>query len=209
MENLKRNYINILISIIFILLGLFAVMYISKSGWKLRAITAEDNYTSSQVENQRLGDGFALTLKLTEDQFRSEVGTYLDSINKLNEENIKLSHVLRVTRWKLEKERKNIKVETRDSFIYGDTVRIGRKAWLRDSCMSVEVFAPDTGAYIYFTTKLSLDGSLVIYEGKRRTQHSIFGFNLFRSGRRLTTAKMNTNCDGAEIDVKDIEVIKE
>lgn len=208
MMAIKKNLLKIALLVVFLLLCFISGIYLSKAGWKKRAITAEDNYASSKIESQKLGDGFALTLKLTEEQFEAELNGYVDSINTLNDEKIKLSRILRFTQFQLEQERKNIKVETRDSFIYGDTVRIGRKAWLRDSCMSVEVFAPDTGSYVYFTTKLSIKGSLIVYEGLRRNQHTLFGMNIFRSGKRLTTAKMNTNCDGAELDVKDIEVIR-
>ena len=166
---------------------------------------AEDNFRSTRVKDST---GFAITLQLTTDQFESELHGYVDSINKLNDEKIKLSRVLRFTQFELKKARENVRVQTRDSFIFGDTIRLGRKAWLRDSCMSVEVFAPDTGAYVYFTTKMNITGSVIVYRGKRRNQHEIFGLKLFRTGKRLTSAKLNTNCDGVQINLNDIEIVR-
>lgn len=201
-----KKHLNIILIIITVIALMFALgFYKAYKDSKAARQVAEDNFKSTRVKDST---GFAVTLRLTTDQLQQEIGVYLDSINKLNDEKIKLNKVLRFTQFELSKSRVNIPVLSTDTFRIHDTIPIGRKAFIRDSCMSVEVFAPDTGKYIYFTTKLNVTGSIIVYRGKRRNQHSIFGLNLFRTGARLTSAKMNTNCDGAAIEIKDIEIVK-
>lgn len=208
---LDKGTIKLLHILLVLILLMFALGYLASSRhWKSESRRHEDNYNILSKDASNAIDGISNTLKLTREQFESEKGGYIDSINKLNDERIKLKRVLHFTQFELKKYRENVPVNATDSFLYylRDTIFLGRIAKMQDSCLSVKVFIPDTGNVVYFTPSLTLKGSLIIYEGKRRKQLHIGKLNLFRVGGRLTTAKMNTNCDSAEISIQDIEIIK-
>lgn len=177
-------------------------------GWRKNAKLQEGNYSALFIAHQKQGDGFALAQQLTKQQFDARVGGLLDSLKNLTKENIKLRHVNSLTMIELRKERENIKSLTRDSLIPGDTIRLGRLAMVMDSCLKVDVFIPDTGDVVYFSTKLRMKANLIMYEGKRRRQVKLLGLNLFRVGSRHTSAQLVTNCDSAKVDVQHIERIK-
>jgi hypothetical protein len=206
----KLNYVLVGITAIAILLAIFfAAAYIAG---KHRINVLEDNATSYELEKKSLMDGFAYTQKLTQDEFKERYSGVIDSLNELRtSDKIKYNRVNSLLRLELNKERENIKVLTNDSLVYlkGDSIRIGRKGVLADSCLKVRVYAPDTSDYFMISTSLNLKADLVVYEGKRRTQHKLFGMNLFRSGKRLSTAKMFTNCDSANVEIRNIEIQKE
>ena len=189
-----------------ILLGVIFFLTLERDAWKHKAIIANENFEAELLNSKRLNDGHARTLQLTQDQFKEREGTYLDSINKLSDDKIKLAHVLRLTKFELSK-KQDVRVEWRDSLIAGDTVRIGRCVSVIDSCLSVNVFEPEGSDTAYVSSFLDIKASVIVYEGKRTNQAKIFGLNLFRYGKRITSAKMNTNCDNASIIIEDVEII--
>ena len=189
-----------------ILLGVIFLLTLERESWKHKAIIANENYEAQLLSSKRLADGNARTLQLTQDQFKEREGAYLDSINKLSDEKIKLAHVLRLTKFELSK-KQQVRVEWRDSLIAGDTIRVGRCVSVMDSCLSINVFEPEGSDTAYVDLQLDIQASVIVYEGKRSKQASLFGLNLFRYGKRITSAKMDTNCENASIIIDDVEII--
>lgn len=189
-----------------ILLGVIFLLTLERNAWKHKAIIANENYEAQLLNSKQLANGHTRTLQLTKDQFKEREGAYLDSINELSDEKIKLSHVLRLTKFKLSKKQQT-RVEWRDSLIAGDTIRVGRTIAVTDSCLSVNVFEPEGSDTAYVDLQLDIKASVVVYEGKRSKQAKLFGLNLFRYGKRITSAKMNTNCENASIIIDDVEII--
>jgi hypothetical protein len=116
-----------------ILLGVIFLLTLERDAWKHKAIIANENYEAELLNSKRLTNGQTRTLQLTQDQFKEREESYLDSLNKLSDEKIKLSNVLRLTKFELSKKQQT-RVEWRDSLIAGDTIRIGR-------CVSVMIAA--------------------------------------------------------------------
>ena len=189
-----------------ILLGVIFLLTLERESWKHKAIIANENYEAQLLNSKGLTNGYTRTLQLTQDQFKEREGSYLDSINKLSDEKIKLAHVLRLTKFELSK-KQQVRVEWRDSLIAGDTVRVGRCVSVMDSCLSINVFEPEGSDTAYVDLQLDIQASVIVYEGKRSKQASLFGLNLFRYGKRITSAKMNTNCENASIIIDDVEII--
>ena len=190
-----------------ILLGVIFLLTLERESWKHKAIIANENYEAQLLKSKGLANGYTRTLQLTQDQFKEREGSYLDSINKLSDEKIKLAHVLRLTKFELSK-KQQVRVEWRDSLIAGDTVRVGRCVSVMDSCLSINVFEPEGSDTAYVDLQLDIQASVIVYEGKRSKQASLFGLNLFRYGKRITSAKMDTNCENASIIIDDVEIIK-
>jgi hypothetical protein len=209
---MMKKFWNVVKAVVLILLLLaicFAVGFgISKQKWKDRAILAEENVDALNLSQRQLGDGFALTQKVTRQQFEDELGAYIDSINSINAENIRLKQVLRLTRFELSKSISNRAVASTDTFLIEgtDTIIVGRKGVLKDNCFSVSVFVPDTGNVFYFDQVLDIQGSIVVYR-RRKHQVSVAGLKLFRYGKFVDRAVMNTNCDSITVNIEDIEVI--
>ena len=202
---INRDKITVLIVLAILISAIFLLM-LERDSWKHKAIIANENYEAELLLSKQLNDGHSRTLQLTKDQFREREGAYLDSLNKLSDDKIKLAHVLRLTKFQLSK-KQEARVEWRDSLIAGDTIRIGRCVSVVDSCLSVDVFEPEGSDTAYVSLELDIKASVIVYEGKRSNQAKLFGINLFRYGKRITTAKMNTNCDNASIIIEDIEII--
>jgi hypothetical protein len=203
MINRERTLVAIICSI---LLGIIFLLTLERESWKHKAIIANENYEAQLLSSKQLANGYTRTLLLTQDQFKEREGTYLDSINKLSDDKIKLAHVLRLTKFELSKKQQT-RVEWRDSLIAGDTVRIGRCVSIDDSCLSVKLFEPEGSDTVYVDLQLDIQASVIVYEGKRTNQVKLFGLNLFRYGKRTTSAKMNTNCENASIIIDDVEII--
>jgi hypothetical protein len=203
MINRERTLVAIICAI---LLGVIFFLTAERNAWKHKAIIANENYEAELLNSKQLNDGNARTLLLTKDQFKEREGAYLDSINKLSDDKIKLAHVLRITKFELSK-KQQVRVEWRDSLIVGDTVRIGRCVAIDDSCLSINIFEPEGSDTVYVDLQLDIQASVIVYEGKRTNQVKLFGLNLFRYGKRTTTAKMNTNCENASIIIDDVEII--
>lgn len=206
MEKLNRTIIAV--AIIAILLLLLFLQSMERRAWKNKAIIATGNYEAEVLNGLHEADGFTRTLKLTEEQFAQREDAYLDSLNELMDDKIELSRVLRLTQFRLSRKTQNT-VEWRDSLVMGDTIRVGRIISSKDSCLSVSVFEPANSDSAFVSTFLSIKGSVIVYEGNRSKQAKLFGMNLFRYGKRITSAKMNTNCDEADVIIQDIEVIKQ
>jgi hypothetical protein len=203
MQNRERI---LMIIICAILLGVIFLLTLERESWKHKAIIANENYEAQLLNSKGLANGYTRTLQLTQDQFKEREGSYLDSINKLSDEKIKLAHVLRLTKFELSK-KQQVRVEWRDSLIAGDTVRVGRCVSVMDSCLSINVFEPEGSDTAYVDLQLDIQASVIVYEGKRSKQAKLFGLNLFRYGKRITSAKMNTNCENASIIIDDVEII--
>jgi hypothetical protein len=203
MMNRERTLVVIICAI---LLGIIFFLTIERDAWKHKAIIANENYEAQLLSSKRLDNGHTRTLQLTQDQFKEREGAYLDSINKLSDDKIKLAHVLRMTKFELSKKQQT-RVEWRDSLIAGDTIRVGRTISVTDSCLSIEVFEPEASDTAYVSSFLDIKASVIVYEGKRTNQAKLFGINLFRYGKRITSAKMDTNCDNASIIIEDVEII--
>jgi hypothetical protein len=203
MINRERTLVAIICAI---LLGIIFFLTLERESWKHKAIIANENYESQLLSSKQLANGYTRTLLLTEDQFKDREGAYLDSINKLSDDKIKLAHVLRLTKFELSK-KQQVRVEWRDSLIVGDTIRIGRCVAVNDSCLSINLFEPEGSDTVYVDLELEIKASVIVYEGKRTNQVKLFGLNLFRYGKRTTTAKMNTNCENASIIIDDVEII--
>jgi len=203
MINRERTLVVIICAI---LLGVIFFLTLERNAWKHKAIIANENYEAELLNSKQLNDGHTRTLLLTKDQFKEREGAYLDSINKLSDDKIKLAHVLRLTKFELSK-KQQVRVEWRDSLIVGDTVRIGRCVAIDDSCLSINIFEPEGSDTVYVDLQLDIQASVIVYEGKRTNQVKLFGLNLFRYGKRTTTAKMNTNCENASIIIDDVEII--
>ena len=203
MMNRERTLVVIVCAI---LLGVIFFLTIERDAWKHKAIIANENYEAQLLSSKRLANGQTRTLQLTQDQFKEREGAYLDSINKLSDDKIKLAHVLRLTKFKLSK-KQEVRVEWRDSLIAGDTIRVGRTIAVTDSCLSVNVFEPEGSDTAYVDLVLDIKASVIVYEGKRTNQVKLFGLNLFRYGKRITSAKMDTNCENASIIIDDVEII--
>jgi hypothetical protein len=204
MQNRERI---LMIIICAILLGVIFLLTLERESGKHKAIIANENYEAQLLKSKGLANGYTRTLQLTQDQFKEREGSYLDSINKLSDEKIKLAHVLRLTKFELSK-KQQVRVEWRDSLIAGDTVRVGRCVSVMDSCLSINVFEPEGSDTAYVDLQLDIQASVIVYEGKRSKQASLFGLNLFRYGKRITSAKMDTNCENASIIIDDVEIIK-
>lgn len=189
-----------------ILLGVIFFLTAERESWKHKAIIANENYEAQLLSSKKLANGYTRTLLLTEVQFKEREKSYLDSLNKLSDDKIKLAHVLRLTKFELIKKQQT-RVEWRDSLIAGDTIRVGRTIAVTDSCLSIEVFEPEASDTAYVSSFLDIKASVIVYEGKRTNQAKLFGINLFRYGKRITSAKMDTNCDNASIIIEDIEII--
>lgn len=203
MINRERTLVAIICAI---LLGVIFFLTSERNAWKHKAIIANENYEAQLLSSKQLANGHTRTLLLTEDQFKEREGSYLDSINKLSDDKIKLAHVLRLTKFELSK-KQQVRVEWRDSLIVGDTVRIGRCVAVNDSCLSIDIFEPEGSDTVYVDLQLDIQASVIVYEGKRTKQVKLFGLNLFRYGKRTTTAKMDTNCENASIIIDDVEII--
>jgi hypothetical protein len=203
MINRERTLVVIICAI---LLGVIFFLTIERNAWKQKAIISNENYEAQLLSSKRLANGHTRTLLLTEEQFKEREGSYLDSINKLSDDKIKLTNVLRLTKFELSK-KQQVRVEWRDSLIAGDTIRIGRSVAVNDSCLSIDIFEPEGSDTVYVDLQLDIQASVIVYEGKRTKQVKLFGLNLFRYGKRTTTAKMNTNCENASIIIDDVEII--
>jgi hypothetical protein len=203
MINRERTLVAIICAI---LLGVIFFLTSERNAWKHKAIIANENYEAQLLSSKQLSNGHTRTLLLTEDQFKEREGAYLDSLNKLSDDKIKLAHVLRLTKFELSKKQQT-RVEWRDSLIAGDTVRIGRCVSIDDSCLSVKLFEPEGSDTVYVDLQLDIQASVIVYEGKRTNQVKLFGLNLFRYGKRITSAKMDTNCENASIIIDDVEII--
>lgn len=189
-----------------ILLGVIFLLTLERNAWKHKAIIANENYEAELLNSKQLNDGHARTLQLTQDQFKEREGAYLDSLNKLSDDKIKLANVLRLTKFQLSKKQQT-RVEWRDSLIAGDTIRIGRCVAVIDDCLSIDLFEPEGSDTVYVDLQLDIQASVIVYEGKRSKQVKLFGLNLFRYGKRITSAKMDTNCENASIIIEDVEII--
>jgi hypothetical protein len=203
MMNRERTLVVIICTI---LIGVIFLLTLERDSWKHKAIIANENYEAELLNSKRLANGQTRTLQLTQDQFKEREGAYLDSINKLSDDKIKLSHVLRLTKFELSKKQQT-RVEWRDSLIAGDTIRIGRCVSVIDDCLSIDLFEPEGSDTVYVDLELEIKSSVIVYEGKRSKQAKLFGINLFRYGKRITTAKMDTNCKNASIIIEDVEII--
>jgi hypothetical protein len=203
MINRERTLVVIICAI---LLGIIFFLTLERESWKHKAIIANENYEAQLLSSKQLANGQTRTLQLTQDQFKAREESYLDSINKLSDEKIKLSHVLRMTKFELSKKQQT-RVEWRDSLIAGDTVRIGRCVAVNDSCLSINLFEPEGSDTVYVDLVLDIKASVIVYEGKRSKQAKLFGLNLFRYGKRITSAKMDTNCENASVIIEDVEII--
>jgi len=203
MMNRERTLVAIICAI---LLGVIFLLTLERNAWKHKAIIANENYEAQLLSSKRLANGQTRTLQLTKDQFKEREGAYLDSINKLSDDKIKLAHVLRLTKFELSK-KQQVRVEWRDSLIVGDTVRVGRCVAVTDSCLSIDIFEPEGSDTVYVDLQLDIQASVIVYEGKRSKQAKLFGLNLFRYGKRITSAKMDTNCENASIIIDDVEII--
>jgi len=203
MKNRERILVVIICAI---LLGVIFFLTAERNAWKHKAIIANENYEAELLLSKKIANGQTRTLQLTQDQFKAREESYLDSINKLSDEKIKLSHVLRMTKFELSKKQQT-RVEWRDSLIVGDTIRIGRCVAVNDSCLSINLFEPEGSDTVYVDLVLDIKASVIVYEGKRSKQVKLFGLNLFRYGKRITSAKMDTNCENASIIIEDVEII--
>lgn len=203
MMNRERTLVVIVCAI---LLGVIFLLTIERDAWKHKAIIANENYEAQLLSSKQLANGHTRTLLLTQDQFKEREGAYLDSINKLSDDKIKLAHVLRLTKFKLNKKQQT-RVEWRDSLIAGDTIRIGRSIAVTDSCLAINVFEPEGSDTAFVSSFLDIKANVIVYEGKRTNQAKLFGINLFRYGKRTTSAQMNTNCENATIIIEDVEII--
>ena len=110
MINRERTLVIIICAI---LLGIIFFLTLERESWKHKAIIANENYEAQLLSSKQLANGHTRTLLLTEDQFKEREGAYLDSINKLSDDKIKLSHVLRLTKFELSK-KQQVRVEWRD-----------------------------------------------------------------------------------------------
>lgn len=203
MKNRERTLVVIICAI---LLGVIFFLTLERNAWKHKAIIANENYEAELLLSKKLANGQTRTLQLTQDQFKAREESYLDSINKLSDEKIKISHVLRMTKFELSKKQQT-RVEWRDSLIAGDTIRIGRCVAVNDSCLSINLFEPEGSDTVYVDLVLDIKASVIVYEGKRSKQAKLFGLNLFRYGKRITSAKMDTNCENASVIIEDVEII--
>ena len=203
MINRERTLVVIICAI---LLGVIFFLTAERNAWKHKAIIANENYEAQLLSSKQLANGHTRTLLLTEDQFKEREESYLDSINKLSDDKIKLDNVLRMTKFELSK-KQQVRVEWRDSLIVGDTIRIGRCVAVNDSCLSINLFEPEGSDTVYVDLVLDIKASVIVYEGKRSKQAKLFGLNLFRYGKRITSAKMDTNCENASIIIEDVEII--
>lgn len=203
MKNRERTLVVIICAI---LLGVIFFLTLERNAWKHKAIIANENYEAELLLSKKIANGQTRTLQLTQDQFKAREESYLDSINKLSDEKIKLSHVLRMTKFELSKKQQT-RVEWRDSLIAGDTIRIGRCVAVNDSCLSINLFEPEGSDTVYVDLVLDIKASVIVYEGKRSKQAKLFGLNLFRYGKRITSAKMDTNCENASVIIEDVEII--
>jgi hypothetical protein len=175
-----------------------------------RAEIAEGNFNSLNESQQHLTDGFAKTLQLSEAQFEESQKKYVDSLNKVRKENIKLKHITDLTKFELSKANE-FNAQWKDSTkIVHDTipVLVGKKIVVKDSCLTVELFEATGSDTVTISTKLDLKGGLIFYKGKRVKQVSLFKLKLFRYGKRVPSAQMVTNCNDAAIRIENIQVIK-
>ena len=203
MINRERTLVVIICAI---LLGVIFFLTAERNAWKHKAIIANENYEAELLLSKKIANGQTRTLQLTKDQFKEREGAYLDSINKLSDDKIKLDNVLRMTKFELSK-KQQVRVEWRDSLIVGDTIRIGRCVAVNDTCLSINLFEPEGSDTVYVDLELDIKASVIVYEGKRSKQAKLLGLNLFRYGKRITSAKMDTNCENASIIIEDVEII--
>ena len=203
MINRERTLVVIICAI---LLGVIFFLTAERNAWKHKAIIANENYEAELLLSKKIANGQTRTLQLTKDQFKEREESYLDSINKLSDDKIKLDNVLRMTKFELSK-KQQVRVEWRDSLIVGDTIRIGRCVAVNDTCLSINLFEPEGSDTVYVDLELDIKASVIVYEGKRSKQAKLFGLNLFRYGKRITSAKMDTNCENASIIIEDVEII--
>jgi hypothetical protein len=191
---------------------LFWIIGVSLHGcdkWKDAYHVMSENYESEVENNKRLGDGFTKTLRLTEEQFAEREAEYIDSLSKLSKDKLKLQRVVDFFKIELEKEKKNIKLQWRDSIRPGDSIRVGRLIKSLENCLKVSLYSPDNDSFAYLSYKYSLDAALVVYKGKRTKDFKIGKLKLWRYGPRSLNAEMFTNCDSAKININHINIIKQ
>jgi hypothetical protein len=202
----SRNII--LYSVILVLIIICVSTCADRHAWREKAITAEANYEAEYLNSLHKSNGYTNTLNLTKEQFERREDGYLDSLNNILDENIKLSRVLRMTKFNINTKYSD-RIIWRDSLILGDTIRLGRIISSKNECMAFDVFEPKGSDTTFVTSSLSVKGSVIVYKGKRNKQVRLFGVKLFRYGRRNTSAKMVTTCKDAEVFIQDVEVVKE
>jgi len=201
------TYRIIITSCIIVFLFSMIVCVDSCNEWRELAHISNQNYESEVNNSKRLGDGFTKTLRITEEQFAEREAGYIDSLSKLSKDKIRLQRVIDFFKIELEKEKKNIKIQWRDSILPGDSIRVGRLIKSLESCLSVSLYSPDNDSFAYLSYKYSLDAALIVYQGKRTKDFNIGKLKLWRYGPRSLNAEMFTNCDSAKININHIKII--
>lgn len=190
-----------------VIVGIFMYLFAARLD-KLREENVRLTENNSILHDQRnhLADGFARTVKLTEQEFDREYGSLVDSLDKVSKEKIKVDRVLALTEFRLKHTRRDVRIAWMDSLVY-DTVSVGRKLLFTDSCMKFKLYEPnnpDSVGFAIVSGEVDINADIIFYEGKRRKQVKVFGLNLFRYGKRESDAKMFSNC--GTINLRTLEV---
>jgi len=205
-----KNIIRLIAGVVLLILILFTVGFgAAYLNQKQRRIVAENNYSAIELEMTNLKDGHARTIVLTRDQFNDRYRTMVDSLNRIHgNEKIKLNRIIRITQIALDKEVNNIKVATRDStkIIDGKVVYVGKIGVLNDTCLKFTTFHAEGADSMILSYRLALEMDAIFHKGKRRNQVKLFNrWNLIRTGPRVPSLNVFTNCGNVEISVRDVK----
>lgn len=205
-----KNTLRLIVGLVFLIMLLFAVGFgAAYLNQKQRRIVAENNYSAIELEMTNLKDGHARTIVLNRDQFNDKYRAMVDSLNRIHgNEKIRLNRIIRITQIALEKSVNNVKVLTRDSIrvIDGKLVYVGKIGSLNDTCIKFTTFHLEGADSMILSYRLSLAMDAIFHKGKRRNQVKLFNrWNLIRTGQRVPSLNVFTNCGNVEISVRDVK----
>lgn len=171
------------------------------SKYKEQAEINLNNYNELERLMEEKDSAIAVQLTLKEDEFEKKYTKLADSLN------IKASRIREITKIKIINHRDTI-ISWIDSTNGIDTVYLGRNIRFSDNCFKLTLFEPKDSNYVRIQSDINMDAYFIAHLGKRKNQAKLFGWTLFRYGRRTLETDAYLNCDKGKIRITNIKVIE-
>lgn len=194
---LKKNLTFIVI--ILVLIAVCASLYCLYDSARKESERQTSNFNNMEKMYNNLDKSYAIQLQLSEDEFAQRYQELADSLS------IKIGRIKEITKIKIKKQTDTI-INWQHVYLPGDTVYLGKKVELKDTCYKLTVFEPKDSNFVQVKSDISIDAYCVVHLGKRKKEAKLFGWTVFRYGKRQTDVDAFLNCNQAKINITNIKV---
>lgn len=168
--------------------------------WKDKAETERSNHLAMEQMYLNADSSFAVRLQYEQDEFNTRYKHLADSLG------LKVGRIKEITKIKIRSKHDTL-VLWRDSLISGDTVYVGKTIRIDEDCFGLMIFEPKDSNFVQVKSEMKLDGYVVIHKGKRINEAKLFGWTLFRYGKRKIETDGYINCKKSKFQIQNIQVI--